>query len=147
MDVVWLPYYRVTIESVAKGQSRQIDTLVGGHDGSFAVMDLAGLTLEPQPQAEHFDPTLDEAEADQIARSGLVAAILRSPGWASKPTVGDTHRVELIQYPFWVYTFERRRGRLDIKVLDAVTGNLPGPKVKGSILEAFVSASGRSSSG
>lgn len=140
MEVVWLPCYWMKIEATQKGTSGPVDVLIGGCDGQFTLADLSGVAFESPPDAEPFPPVLDDARADQIARTGLVTAILRSPGWRAKPTLGQTLQVELLQYPFWVYTFERRRRRLDIKVLDAVTGSLPGPKTKASILRAFVDA-------
>jgi hypothetical protein len=140
MEVVWLPYYHLCIETVAKGASRPVDVLVSSHDGQFAMMDLSGLTFASLDDAEHFDPIMSQDDAVEIARTSLVAAILRSPGWGTKPKIGQTLHVELVQYPFWTYTFERRRGRLDIRVLDAITGKLPGPKTKGTILQAFVAA-------
>ena len=143
METVWMPYFRVTLETLAKGNSQPVDTLVGGRDGVFALTDLAGMTIEQQTDREHFSPTLNETEAADVARTGLVSAILRSPGWRAKPTIGRTQAVELLQYPFWVYYFERRWGRLDVKVLDAVTGKPSGGKVKASILAAFVNAKHR----
>ncbi len=140
MEVVWLPCYWMKIEATRKGTSRPVDVLVGGCDGQFTLADLSGVTYESHPDVQPFVPVIDDAEADRIARSGLVSAVLRSPGWRAKPTIGQTLQAELLQYPFWVYTFERRRGRLDIKVLDALTGALPGPKTKASILRAFVDA-------
>ena len=111
------------------------------------MVDLSSLTIESQEDVEHFSPTLDEAGAVEAARSGLITAVLRSPGWSAKPRVGSLRSVELLQYPFWVYYFERRRGLLDAKLLDAVTGRPTGGKVKDAMMAAFVEARGRSAGG
>ena len=149
VEIVWLPSYRVTIETVAKKTVRPVDTLVGGHDGQFALVDLANLTIEHRTDRGHFPPTLDRQQAVDVARSGLVSAILRSAGWGAKPSIGQTHDVELLQYPFWAYYFERSTGLLDVKLLDAVTGKIAGSKVKASLLAALLDAkrSGSGSSG
>jgi len=138
MEVVWMPAYHVTIDLTAKGRTHPVDVMVGGRDDQFAMMNMADLTFDRHADPESFPPTIDEPQAEQVARSGIVTAILRTPGWGAKPTIGQTRHIELVQYPFWVYHFERRAGLLDIKILDAVTGNLPGPKTKSTILRAFV---------
>lgn len=140
MEVVWLPCYHVRIETVFKGTPRPVDALVGGYDGQCAMMDLSELTFASRDDVEHFPPAISQADAVEIARASLVAAILRSPGWGTKPKIGQTLHVELVQYPFWAYYFERRAGRLDVRVLDAITGKLPGPKTKLAMIQAFIDA-------
>lgn len=140
MEIVRLPCYLIAVETIAKGSARDVDVLIGGCDGQFALVGAAGLGFESDDGIEAFPPTINESEAIQQAQSGLVTAIMRSPGWGAKPDIGGVASVELVQAPYWVYYYERRRGRLDIKVLDAVTGNIPGPKVKLSMIQAFVNA-------
>jgi len=140
LETVWLPHYHVRIETVLKGACSDVDTLVGGHEGGFAVMDLADVPDLVDVDELAFRPAIDEAKAIEIARTGLMTALMRSPGWRARPTVGPVRHIELLQYPFWVYYYQRRRSRLDIKVLDAVTGQMPGPKLKCAILTAFVDA-------
>ncbi len=84
---------------------------------------------------------IDRGQAVEIARTQLTTAILRGSGWGSAPRLGDVLESDVVGYPFWVYYFERRRGRLDIKLLDAVTGRSPGPKTKATLLQAFVETS------
>ncbi|MBN1344709.1 MAG: hypothetical protein JXQ73_18600 [Phycisphaerae bacterium] len=140
LELVRLPYHHLVFEAATRGVTREAHVLVGGCDGQFTLMDMSSLRLGELSEVETFGATIDEGQAVQLARSGLVAAVLRSPGWGGKPRIGELMGSEVVQYPFWVYYHERRAGRLDIKVLDAVTGKLPGPKVKGSILQAFVRA-------
>jgi hypothetical protein len=83
---------------------------------------------------------LDENEAARIARKELLAVIMRQRSGRKKPLPGNVVNVELLQYPFWIYYYERRRERLDIRVLDAVTGSKPGPSIRASFLNAFASA-------
>ncbi len=142
LELVWLPRYRITIEAATRTETRRANVLIDARDGQATLIDLTDVSLAAHPEAETYAPRLDEHEAVQIARSTLVTAILRSPGWSSKPKIGQTLDVELLQYPLWAYTFERRRGRLDLKVLDAVTGSPGGPKTKATLLAAFVEARG-----
>jgi hypothetical protein len=45
--------------------------------------------------------------------------------------------VEIVQHPFWAYYFRRLGGKLDVKLLDAVTGSLAGPKGKVALIAAL----------
>jgi hypothetical protein len=142
-ELVFLPYYLITFDASVKGASHPVDTLVGGCDAEFAWVDLSHARFESRPDQERFPPAIDDVHAEQIARSALMSSILRSPGWRGKPVIRQARSVEIVQYPFWVYYFERRRGLLDIKVLDAVSGKRPGTKLKAALLGALVDAARR----
>lgn len=140
MEIVWLPCYHIAVETTSKGVVRQANVLVGGCDRQFSLVGQPGPVFETRKDVEPFPPTIGQAEAADLAQSGLVSAVLRSPGWRGKPKIGQTRSVELVNQPYWVYYYERRPGRLDIKVLDAVTGKTPGPKTKLAMIQAFIDA-------
>lgn len=84
------------------------------------------------------DPVHDRAEA--LAREGLLKWILRHHR-SRKMSVSALLRVELLRYPFWVYYYQRRRGLLDIRIVDGATGEQPGPKMKYAVVRALQRAS------
>jgi hypothetical protein len=145
MEAVWLPYFRVTVETHRKGKTETVDALIGGHDSSFTIFDWSTTQPDPSNDRQPFDAAIDEAQAEHIARQGLVRFVMRSPGWGAKPTIGRTTSVTQIHYPFWVYYFERRRGTIDVKLLDALTGQHTGTKAKVAFLAAITAKPGPNS--
>lgn len=140
LEIAWFPYYLVTMEAVVKSSPQDVTTMVGALDGRVTLIRVTDLKFAAQVDAEPFPPKLSEAEAVERARNFLLSALLRSPQWAAKTTLGQVRRVDLVHYPFWVYYFERRPGRLDVRILDAVTGQRVGAGVKGVFLEAVVTS-------
>ncbi len=138
IELIYLPYYLVIIETTFRAVARDVNTLVEAYSGSFAILGEQDVTRESGSEHPCFPPAIELEDATEIARNGLALALLRSRGGQRKPQVGEVRKTDLLGYPFWVYYYERRRKRLDIKVLDAVTGRLPGPKVKSSLLAAFI---------
>jgi hypothetical protein len=139
-ELVWLPYYIIRIKLRSARSESEITVSVEGYSGSFALFETQADIVDGEPKGEIFRPRLDENEAARIARKELLAVIMRQRSGRKKPLPGNVVNVELLQYPFWIYYYERRRERLDIRVLDAVTGSKPGPSIRASFLNAFASA-------
>lgn len=137
LELIWMPAYRMTVAARVKGNDRTATVLVGGRDGTVRVVD--GRTLELQPHdGDVFPATVNASRATEAAQTGLTNVVRSTPGMGVRPDVGDTSGIAPVAYPYWVETYERRPGRLDIRVLDAVTGQPAGPRVKIAIVEAFV---------
>ena len=100
--------------------------------------DIEGAFQEGTPDGELFPPKLDEAAAVGLGRKELLRAIMRRRGQRDKPYLEETLSTDLYYYPYWAYYFERRRGRLDMAVLDAVTREKGGAKTRAGILSALV---------
>jgi hypothetical protein len=140
LEIVYLPYYLFTIDAHYRDEVRQATATVEAHSGSFSLFDEKSYTITPNAEHPSFPPALPAEEAAEIARNGVAMALLRSRGKYRRSQVGRIQKTDLLGYPFWVYYYERRRKRLDFKVLDAVTGRPPGTKVKPSLLAAFIAA-------
>lgn len=136
LELVWLPAYRVTIPLESPTGVRAQVCSVEGRSGSFALTDTDDALVEGAPDGQCFEPVLSETEAETAARRELLNAILRRRGRAGKPTPLDTERIELVAHPYWVYYFLRGR-HIDIRVLDAVTGQLTGNKIRLALFDAF----------
>jgi hypothetical protein len=139
-ELVWLPYYIIRIRLRSARSESETTVSVEGYSGSFAMFQRKADIVDGEPKGETFHPRLDENEAARIARKELLAVIMRQRSGRKKPVPGEVVSVELLQYPFWVYYYERRRERLDIRVLDAVTRSKPGPSIRASLLNAFAAA-------
>lgn len=143
LEQVWLPVYLVTIALLRGDRSYAATCWVDALRGSFALVDLDDPPVTDEPEGDAFPPRLDADEAERIARESLITVILRRRSKSGKPTPGDTQSRELLRWPFWVYYHHRRRGLIDIDVLDAVTGRPAGQKIKLGILDAFRDAERR----
>lgn len=109
--------------------------LVGGLSGVATLHEPGSLAFEDAVPRERFEPAISEAEARAIARETLFRAVLYGRKRSGIP-FDEPVDTALVHYPYWVYYY-RRRNRIDIRLLDAVTGQRPGHKIKLGIVEAF----------
>ena len=137
VECVWLPAYLVTIPLQTRERLDDVICSVDALSGSFAIFQMASELESGDPAGESFPPSIDESEAERIARELLLKTILRRRARAGKPVPGATRSVEPLLWPYWVYYHRRRGGRIDIQLLDAATGDRPGHKIKLGLLEAF----------
>ncbi len=140
IELVWLPAYLVTIELDLRGVKSDVTCSVEGLSGSFAIFQMHSEIEDGMPAGDSFPPVIDAQSAEHSARESLIKTILRRRGRAGKPVPGATRSVEPLLWPYWVYYHSRRGGRLDVQLLDAVTGDRPGHKIKLGLLEAFRAA-------
>lgn len=136
IELLYLPTYLVTIRTTSRGQEKHACCSVDGSSGSFALFQMTDSLAEDVAIVERFEPVLDEEEAERVARAQLVQTILRRRGRSGKPLVHETMKIEVVQYPYWVYYYQRGKF-IDIKVLDAATGQKTGQKIRMGILDAF----------
>lgn len=140
LELVWLGHYIVPVKVTSRRGPGQIDVAVEGHSGAFSVFERHRNLVERDIEEEAFPPRLTEAEAAAIGRKELLKTIMRRRGQLGKPTITDTLPPSVFYYPFWVYYYERRKGLLDIRVLDALVHKKAGPKNRSGILSAFIGA-------
>lgn len=142
IELIYLPHYSITVP-VYQGESRSTaGAAIEALSGAFSLRRYKDELLSDTPPepGEVFTPKIQEDEALDIARDGILRNALRERGGRRTFQWADAEAVELLQHPFWVYYYARRRGLLDIRLLDAVTGDRPGSKTKGSVLDAFIDA-------
>ena len=108
---------------------------MGGHERNFSLSDPQASfgTLE---EGEFFEPAITAEDALETSRSGLWRAALNNHQ-GKRLLVDERPEVKVVQYPFWAYYFRRPGGKLDVKLLDAVTGSIAGPKDKVALLKAL----------
>ena len=140
LELLWLPYYLVTWHVDSKKRSRKIPTLVGGHERNFSLSDPQA-SFQSLEEGEFFEPAITEEDALDTSRSGLWRAALNHHQ-SQQLRVDERPEVEVVQYPFWAYYFRRPGGKIDFKLLDAVTGSIAGPKDKVALLRALAQRQG-----
>ncbi len=145
VELVWLPAYLVTIPLDLNGRLNDAVCSIDGLSGSFAIFQAGSALDDGAVPGESFPPAIGAADAERIARELLITTILRRRGRFGKPTPGPTRSIQPLLWPYWVFYHSRRGGRIDIQLLDAVTGVRPGRKIKLGLLEAFRAAARASS--
>lgn len=141
LEVVWLPSHLLTFRTELS--ERPAHALVGGFDGTCTVTDLRTVRWEDAPEREVFVPSIDTDNARTIAAGQLARMHARRPGLRGR-SVPAAESSELVQYPYWVYYYGRRpmtrwKRRIDLRLLDAVTGQPAGARAKNGFLTALSS--------
>lgn len=137
LELVWLPCHHLKFPLSKESRQGDIQLLIGGHDAVVTRLKGHGLELQTVDDQELFAPIVTIEEALKIAREQITLARVREPGWSNQdvdvgqPTIGQW------QYPYWAYYYERRKGMLDVLLLDAVTGKPVGNRTKVAFLTAI----------
>ncbi len=141
VHLVWMPQYLIdlSIES-DKGNAIQQVTL-DAWSGVFALWNIKEPLVTGLPDGESFLPRMGVEAGVAKAVLALTNTTLHMRGQKGKPHVTGHDSVQLLYYPYWVYYFERKKGLLDMKIVDGAMGERPGNQVKRGILEAFIDAS------
>ena len=135
-ELVWLPCYLVTIQLESPSGRERMVCGVEGRSGSFSLLDVGDSLAEGEPEGLRLGPIIDADAAEAVARRELVHVILRRRGRAGKPTPRETLEVRQVAYPYWVYYY--RRGKyIDVRILDAATGQLAGNKIRLAVLDGL----------
>ena len=142
LEIVWLPRHLFDIRCVLPKDERVITACVDSHSGGFTVFEMDNWLVDSEAPGPAFAPAMSLDEAELIARRELLSFILRQRGILAKPEPRETVRVRLIHHPYWVYYFDGG-GYVDIRVLDAVTGERGGGKAKRAVLNAFAHGAAR----
>lgn len=138
-ELIWLPHYYLEFELEARGSTRVTGATLDAWNGVFCLAELT-LLEEGTPEGECFAPRIEEEIAIKMARHELMHTIIRARSRGTKPLPKELVRCELLYLPYWIWYFEPRPGTLDIRLLDAVTREVPGQRMKRAALDALAGA-------
>ncbi len=139
VERLWMPAFAVRLRTMARGKNEWVWTAVDAWADDFSLFERIEQLTPCEPAEDAFPPLLDEVQAAERARKGLLQYILRRRGQTNKPVIEDVEAVQLYYYPLWVLYY-RRRGRIDLKVLDGYTGKPAGAKLRAAVVAAFIEA-------
>lgn len=141
LELVWLPCHHLKFPLSKNDRDGDIQLLIGGHDAMVTRLKGHGLELQHVEGPELFAPVVSVDEALEIAREQITLARIREPGWSNQDVEVGQPSVGQWQYPYWAYYYERRKGMLDVLLLDAVTGKPVGNRTKAAFLTAITAES------
>ncbi len=140
VERIWFPYYLYTIGVNSRKGPGTIVVTVEAWSGAFAIFQLDEfLTTGAPPSGEEFSPKLTIDACEVTARENLLHTIMRQRSRSGgKPIPDQIVAREAILYPLWIYYYRRKKGVIDIKIVDGVSGQLVGHRTRSGVLEAFV---------
>jgi hypothetical protein len=133
IELTLLPYYLVTFGE----SSTKLRFLASAQNDHVARFNHARLRWRQCDEGQVLPAIITPQLAEQHAQAFLSRAALASG--RSAQAIGVPLSAELVAYPYWVYYYQRSAGKLDAKLLDAVTGAPAGPRVKSAFLAAILS--------
>ena len=136
IELVWMPYYVIDVGLEGPHGADSIRISVDGYEGQFSVYPFESDARDGDVEGAAFVPALTPEEALRFATAGALNWLLLNQR-KRRMTPGAMRVIELLRYPFWVYYYQRRRGLLDLRIVDAVTGERTGSKTKTAIVRAF----------
>ncbi|NUM54960.1 MAG: hypothetical protein HUU46_15035 [Candidatus Hydrogenedentes bacterium] len=136
LELVWMPQYLMTFAMHGIRGPETACVTVDAYSSQFALFFAENQVRSGVPDGELPEPDLSPARAEATARANAHKWLLRYHR-VRRLTIGALVSIEVLRYPFWVYYYQRRRGLLDVRIADAVTGELPGSKTKYAIVRAF----------
>jgi hypothetical protein len=139
LELVWLGYYQIDLQ-VRIGRTPAVQSVsVEGYSGAFALFALHDALHDSAVEGPSFPPVIPEDEAVRIGREECLKNVLRRRSQQKKPAIEETLGVSTFYYPYWVWYY-RRRGRLDIRLMDGYTTGPGGNRTRSGLLSAFVQA-------
>lgn len=142
MELVWVPSFLFTFHMALPRHPGETTVAVDACSGAFAIFQMHADLVDAAPEGGEVLPAaLEAGEAERLGRDKLLQAILRQRGSKGpKPEPRETLHAETIHTPFWVYYYWRRPDCLDVRLLNACTGEKGGNLTKAGVLRAFASA-------
>jgi hypothetical protein len=140
LDLIWLPHYLYVFSFHSAAKSDEIALSLQAHAGAFSVLLDREILVDGPPPGEHFAPRFTVDEGLRQAKNVLLTSILSRRGQRGKPVPKSADYVQLLYHPYWIYYFRRWKKYIDFHVLDAVSGQLAGGKIKTACLAAFEAA-------
>lgn len=132
VELVYLPFYLCEVEWLGEAGSRQVTVALDGllGDNLFFVPDNLNYREIERVDQPVCPFVLSEPEARRIAMERYRWQQLEQGlRLKQKARVGKIIGVRQIYYPFWVGYFQRR-GRYDFRLIDAVSAESPGVKMR-----------------
>ncbi len=145
VELIWVPHCLFTFEMETARDFGETTVSVDACSGAFAIFQMEEDLLDaPAGDGEVLSSLLLPEEAEKRGRDKLLQAIMRRRGsQGPKPAPGRLLRSETVLFPFWVKYVHRGKDRLDIRLLNAATGEAGGNQTRVGVLHAFVATSRR----
>ncbi len=139
VELIWIPFHLFACLFRTGGEEREIRTIADALTGEMvSTLDQTVELDEARPEGPAAPARLAPEEVWEAAREHTRWLVIQSGMLGGKKgETGACDYVETIAYPFWVGYLEKGK-RYDVRVVDGVTGESTGPKVKRLVLSALL---------
>ena len=140
VERLWMPAYAVCLHTVSSQGERSVWMSVEAISGEVALFECIDELVPRERDDDWFPPAIDDAQAAELARKGMLRYVMAQRGQLNKPVVDAVEDIRPYHFPVWVYYYCRHGKYVDVKVLDGRTGKLAGAKMRISVINALVAA-------
>lgn len=138
LERIWMPWFAVEFATETRARLNAVSVAVDAWSGMVVLFERADAIEESLLDEPIFPPPFDTPHAVEIARNGLFQVILRRRGQLNKPIIKEARSARLFYMPLWLYYYRRVLGHIDIRLMDAYTGQASGGRIRNGVLNAIV---------
>lgn len=138
VQLFYLPSYLIKLQVSANDEEKQQHVCVDALDGVLAFIDPQHLSFSQTGTIKTCPYVLPQDKAEALAVEQYRRHLLRSSLHTRvRMEVKGVLSVSSLYYPFWIGFF-KRKGKLDFRVIDAVSGHMQGAAVKPVFIKALL---------
>ena len=138
VELFYLPSYLIKLQVSANNEEKQQHICVDALDGVLAFIDPINLTFSRTENIKTCPYFLPQEKAESLAVEQYRRHLLQSSLQTRvRMEVKRFLSTSSIYYPFWIGFF-KRKGKLDFRVIDAVSGQMQGAAVKPVFIKALL---------
>lgn len=136
LERIWMPFALFIGQAVHGSKSTTLRCLVDRCNGEVFTLAAEPRTVAAVPDKERLEPrsSLSFDDCQTLAQTFLRRFLMAQRGPSRQLT---WHQRYSCYYPFWAGYFRRRKTKLDVRLLDAVTGKRTGAGIRRAFLSTI----------
>lgn len=138
LERIWMPWYAVEFQTEVRKNPGLVSMAIDAWSEMPVLFERSESLLEGTLDGAWFPPPFGPETAQDLARKGLFQVILRRRGQMNKPVIKECLSVQLFYMPLWVYYYRRIFRYIDVKLMDAYTGEASGSRIRNGVLNAMM---------
>jgi len=138
LERIWMPWHAVQFSTENRQTTGSVCVALDAWSGIVVIFDRKAALEERLIEEVLFPSPLEEQKAVQLARQGLLQAIMRRRGQLNKPVIQECQWISLFYCPLWADYHRRRFRGIDLRLMDAYTGEDAGSRIRAGVLNALV---------
>ena len=136
VERIWMPFALFIGQAVHGSKSTTLRCMVDRCNGETFALAAEPRTVAAIPDKERLEPliSLSFRDCQALAQTFLRRFLMAQRGPSRQLT---WHQCHPCYYPFWAGYFRRRKTKLDVRLLDAVTGKHTGAGIRRAFLSTI----------
>lgn len=138
LELIWMPWYAVEFATEIRKDIGSVSMAIDAWSEMPVLFERSEALAEGKIDGAWFPPPIGFDSAQDLARQGLFQVIMRRRGQMNKPVIKECLSVQLFYMPLWVYYYRRIFRYIDIKLMDAYSGEASGSRIRNGVLNALM---------